>query len=110
MARASPLLLYGRARDRACPRKGGENARSEIQYPRFPRCCARARLGAVARCHGADRPLHRRKRQRSLPGYGMSRGAHAARVLVRRLAETNFSDTVETLAPAFDTALQIRCD
>jgi len=43
-----PLLrLRGRARDRACPRKSGENARSEIQHPRFPRCGARARLGAT---------------------------------------------------------------
>ena len=41
----SSLLLYGRARDRACPRKGGENARSEIQHPGLPRC--RARAGSV---------------------------------------------------------------
>jgi hypothetical protein len=34
---------------------------------------ARARLGTATRCDGADRPLHRRKRQRSLPGYGVSR-------------------------------------
>jgi hypothetical protein len=46
-------------RDRPCPRKGGEDARSEIQHPRFPRRCARARLGTVARCHRADRPVHR---------------------------------------------------
>jgi hypothetical protein len=26
----------------------------------------------IARCHDADRPLHRRRRQRSLPGYGVS--------------------------------------
>jgi hypothetical protein len=71
----------GRARDRARPRKSGENARSEIQHPRVPRCRARARLGTVARCDGADRPLHRRRWQRPLPGYGVSKspsGAHTA--------------------------------
>src|SRR5438067_9759913 len=30
-------------------------------------------LGSAARCHGADRPLHRRRRHRPLPGYGVSR-------------------------------------
>ncbi len=57
----------------ACPRKSGENTRSEVQHPRFPRCRARARLGTAARCHRADRPLHYRRRQRPLPGYGVSR-------------------------------------
>ena len=47
---------------------------------------ARARLGTAARCHSTDRPFHLRRRQRPLPGYGVSRsrvwGAHASRVLV----------------------------
>ena len=37
------------------------------------RCRAQARLGTDARCYRADRPLHHRKRQRPLPGYGVSR-------------------------------------
>src|SRR5438552_4206087 len=41
--------------------------------PSLPsRCRARARLGTAARCHGADRPFHRRRWQRSFPGYGVS--------------------------------------
>jgi len=35
------------------------------------RCRARARLGTAPGCHCADRPLHRRRRQRPLPGYGV---------------------------------------
>jgi len=42
--------------------------------PSLPfRCGARARLGTVARRPCADRPLHRQRRQRPLPGYGVSR-------------------------------------
>src|SRR5439155_22451126 len=47
--------------------------RGQSKNPRVPRCRARARLGPAARCHGADRPFHRRRRHRPLPGYGASR-------------------------------------
>jgi hypothetical protein len=47
---------------------------------------ARARLGTATRCHRANRPLHHRREQRPLPGYGVSQvsglGARAPRVLV----------------------------
>ena len=65
------LIIWASSRSCA-PRKGGEDARSEIQHPRFPRCRARARLGTAARCHRADGPPHRRRWQRPLPGYGVS--------------------------------------
>ena len=60
-------LAIVRAREKAEKTLG-----ANIQHPRFPRCRARARLGTAARCHGAGRPLHHRRRQRPLPGYGVT--------------------------------------
>ena len=45
---------------------------AEVQHPRLSRCGAGARLGAAAGAHRAHRPLHRRRRQRPLSGYGVS--------------------------------------
>ena len=44
---------------------------------------ARARLGTAAHCHRADRPVHQRRRQRPLPGYGVCRSA--ASVAISRM-------------------------
>jgi uncharacterized protein (DUF885 family) len=52
------LSYYLGELDRGCPRKSCEGARSEIQHPRIPRCCARARLSTAACCRRANRSFH----------------------------------------------------
>ena len=62
-----------------------EKHSSNLQHPRFPRWGAGARLGTAARCNGADRPLHHRRRQRSLPGHGVSRSQVFRRAIAQLL-------------------------
>ena len=84
LARTSVVLLSGGGRDSSGSLQGGTGARCALQSARLPRHGAGTRIRAAAGTDGAHRSVHRRGRQRPVPGVGV--GAWRASTSVLRTA------------------------